>query len=149
MNNNLLSRLAFTGLKNNKKAVFPYVLVSAITVMVFHILQSLIDSKFLVNNGKTAFYGADYIVLFMGIGSIAVGIFSVIFILYGNQFVMKGRKKEIVRDEVHNLLTTQLGVKSIHSEYGMTELLSQAYSQGGGIYRETSTMKIIIRDSRW
>ena len=60
---------------------------------------------------------------------------------------MKGRKKEIVRDEVHNLLTTQLGVKSIHSEYGMTELLSQAYSQGGGIYRETSTMKIIIRDS--
>ena len=95
MNNNLLSKLAFTGLKNNKKAVLPYVLVSAITVMVFHILQSLIDSKFLVNNGKTAFYGADYIVLFMGIGSIAVGIFSVIFILYGNQFVMKGRKKEI------------------------------------------------------
>ena len=60
---------------------------------------------------------------------------------------MKGRKKEIVRDEVHRILTTQLGVKSIHSEYGMTELLSQAYSQGGGIYRETSTMKIIIRDS--
>ena len=60
---------------------------------------------------------------------------------------MKGRKKEIVRDEVHRILTTQLGVKSIHSEYGMTELLSQAYSNGGGIYRETSTMKIIIRDS--
>lgn len=60
---------------------------------------------------------------------------------------MKGRKKEIVRDEVHRILTTQLGVNSIHSEYGMTELLSQAYSNGGGIYRETSTMKIIIRDS--
>lgn len=60
---------------------------------------------------------------------------------------MKGRKKEIVRDEVHSFLTKQLGVNNIHSEYGMTELLSQAYSQGGGIYRETSTMKIIIRDS--
>ena len=95
MNNNLLTKLAFTGLKNNKKAVLPYVLVSAITVMVFHILQSLIDSRFLVDNGKAAFYGADYLVMFMGFGSVAVSIFALIFIFYGNQFVMKGRKKEI------------------------------------------------------
>ncbi|MBO7141785.1 MAG: acyltransferase [Bacteroidales bacterium] len=60
---------------------------------------------------------------------------------------MKGRKKEIIRQEVHQILTSQLGVNAIHSEYGMTELLSQAYSSGGGLYRETSTMKIIIRDS--
>ncbi len=60
---------------------------------------------------------------------------------------MKGRKKEIIREEVHQILTKQLGVSAIHSEYGMTELLSQAYSNGRGLYRETSTIKIIIRDS--
>ena len=72
---------------------------------------------------------------------------------YGNNVIimetggMKGRKKEIIREEVHQILTKQLGVSAIHSEYGMTELLSQAYSNGRGLYRETSTMKIIIRDS--
>ena len=60
---------------------------------------------------------------------------------------MKGRKKEMVREEVHQILTTQLGVSQIHSEYGMTELLSQAYSSGRGLYRETSTMRIVIRDN--
>ena len=73
---------------------------------------------------------------------------------YGDRVVimetggMKGRRKEIVRDEVHSILTSALGVESIHSEYGMTELLSQAYSYGHGIYRETSTMRIIIRDAQ-
>ncbi len=60
---------------------------------------------------------------------------------------MKGRKKEMVRAEVHQILTSQLGVTQIHSEYGMTELLSQAYSSGKGLYRETSTMRIVIRDN--
>ena len=60
---------------------------------------------------------------------------------------MKGRKKEITREEVHQILTTNLGVSSIHSEYGMTELLSQACSKGSGIYNETSTMKLLIRDA--
>ncbi|MCR5455928.1 MAG: acyltransferase [Bacteroidales bacterium] len=59
---------------------------------------------------------------------------------------MKGRRKEMVREEVHEILCNSLGVNSIHSEYGMTELLSQAYSWGGGIYRETSTMRILIRE---
>ncbi|MCQ2973614.1 MAG: acyltransferase [Bacteroidales bacterium] len=60
---------------------------------------------------------------------------------------MKGRKKEIVRQQVHQILTTNLGLKKIHSEYGMTELLSQAYSKGDGIYQTSSTMKILIRES--
>ena len=59
---------------------------------------------------------------------------------------MKGRKKELVRKEVHEKLIQNLGVETIHSEYGMTELLSQAYSFSSGIYNETSTMKILIRD---
>ncbi len=60
---------------------------------------------------------------------------------------MKGRRKEITREEVHEILTSRLGVETIHSEYGMTELLSQAYSSANGIYKESKTMKILIRDA--
>ncbi len=59
---------------------------------------------------------------------------------------MKGRRKELLREEVHEILTEQLGVSTIHSEYGMTELLSQAYSAGGGIFRPSSTLRIFLRD---
>jgi len=59
---------------------------------------------------------------------------------------MKGRRREMVREEVHEILCNRLGVNAIHSEYGMTELLSQAYSDGGGIYRETSTMRVMVRE---
>jgi len=59
---------------------------------------------------------------------------------------MKGRRKEMIREELHDLLTKQLGVKSIHSEYGMTELLSQGYSHGDGVFNCPPWMKILIRD---
>ncbi|MBN1187644.1 MAG: acyltransferase [Bacteroidales bacterium] len=59
---------------------------------------------------------------------------------------MKGRRKEITREELHNQLKNKLGLKSIHSEYGMTELLSQAYSQGEGIFTSSPWMKVLIRD---
>ncbi len=60
---------------------------------------------------------------------------------------MKGRRKEIIRTELHELLIKGFGVKKIHSEYGMTELLSQAYSNGNGIFKTPPWMKIIIRDT--
>ena len=59
---------------------------------------------------------------------------------------MKGRRKEMVREELHGILTKGLGVDSIASEYGMTELFSQAYSKGSGIYNCPPWMKIAIRD---
>jgi phenylacetate-coenzyme A ligase PaaK-like adenylate-forming protein len=59
---------------------------------------------------------------------------------------MKGRRKEMVRNELHELLQKKLGVNVIHSEYGMTELLSQAYSKGNGIFHCPPWMKILIRD---
>lgn len=59
---------------------------------------------------------------------------------------MKGRRREMIREELHQLLCERLGVPAIHSEYGMTELLSQAYSKGGGIYRCPPWMKIRVRD---
>ncbi len=59
---------------------------------------------------------------------------------------MKGRKKEMVREELHSILREAFGVEAIHSEYGMTELLSQAYSQGHGIFRTPAWMRVMIRD---
>lgn len=59
---------------------------------------------------------------------------------------MKGRRKEITREELHKILIEKLNVSMIHSEYGMTELLSQAYSKGNGIYNCPPWMKILIRD---
>ena len=60
---------------------------------------------------------------------------------------MKGRRKELIREELHQILCNGFGVKYIHSEYGMTELLSQAYSAGNGIFRSVPWMKILIRDT--
>ncbi|GEO08513.1 LuxE/PaaK family acyltransferase [Segetibacter aerophilus] len=59
---------------------------------------------------------------------------------------MKGRRREMVREEVHGLLQQQLKVPAVHSEYGMTELLSQGYSLGGGIFNTVSWMKVLVRD---
>ncbi|MDA8595312.1 acyl transferase [Flavobacteriaceae bacterium] len=59
---------------------------------------------------------------------------------------MKGRRKEMIRAELHEVLSTGFGVDKIHSEYGMTELLSQAYSKGDGIFYSPSWMRILIRD---
>jgi len=58
---------------------------------------------------------------------------------------MKGRREEMNRKEVHEILKKNLGVTSIHSEYGMTELLSQAYSKGEGIFECPAWMRILIR----
>ena len=59
---------------------------------------------------------------------------------------MKGRRKEMIRDEIHSYLIEKLNVQEIHSEYGMTELLSQAYSTGNGIFSTPPWMKVLIRD---
>ena len=60
---------------------------------------------------------------------------------------MKGKRKEMVRDELHSVLTSSFGVNKIYSEYGMTELLSQAYSKGHGRFKTPPWMKVIIRDT--
>lgn len=60
---------------------------------------------------------------------------------------MKGRRKEIIRNELHEILCAGLGVSKIHSEYGMTELLSQGYSSGDGVFDCPPWMKILARDT--
>jgi phenylacetate-coenzyme A ligase PaaK-like adenylate-forming protein len=59
---------------------------------------------------------------------------------------MKGRRKEMIKSELHSILKKGFGVDTIHSEYGMTELLSQAYSKGNGIFSTPPWMKVLIRD---
>ena len=60
---------------------------------------------------------------------------------------MKGKRKEMIREELHEQLCSGFGVSAIHSEYGMTELLSQAYSLGEGVFECPSWMQILIRDT--
>jgi len=59
---------------------------------------------------------------------------------------MKGRRKEITRQELHSVLKEKFNVSEIHSEYGMTELMCQAYSKNRGIFYCPPWMKVIIRD---
>lgn len=60
---------------------------------------------------------------------------------------MKGRRKEMIREELHQILTNGFGVSAIHSEYGMTELLSQGYSLGDGIFECPPYMEVLMRDT--
>ena len=59
---------------------------------------------------------------------------------------MKGRKKEMIREELHEILKKGFGIKEVYSEYGMTELLSQAYSKGEGRFRTPPWMRVMSRD---
>ncbi len=60
---------------------------------------------------------------------------------------MKGRRLELIRSELHSQLKKAFGMELVHSEYGMTELLSQGYSNGNGIFRTPPWMKVLIRDA--
>ena len=59
---------------------------------------------------------------------------------------MKGKRKELLKEEIHQLLREAFLTENIHSEYGMTELLSQGYSKGKNIFKSPPWMKIMIRD---
>lgn len=59
---------------------------------------------------------------------------------------MKGRRREMIRQEVHDIIKNAFQLPSVHSEYGMTELLSQAYSTGDGIFQCPPWMKVLVRD---
>jgi len=59
----------------------------------------------------------------------------------------KGKRKEFLKEELHTILRNSFGLKNIHSEYGMTELLSQSYSRGKGIFKSPPWKKVLIRDT--
>ena len=59
---------------------------------------------------------------------------------------MKGQREELPKSEFHKILTEAFGVEKIHSEYGMAELTSQAYSSGDGVFRAPAWMRVVVRD---
>jgi hypothetical protein len=91
---------------------------------------------------KTMLFGASYALLDFAESPYCTAVNGIVMETGG----MKGRKQEIIREELHAILCEKFAVDSIHSEYGMTELLSQGYSAGHGIFRTPPWMKVLIRD---
>ncbi|PWS26671.1 acyl transferase [Pedobacter yonginense] len=104
------------------------------------LLQTLKELK--SKNQKTVLIGVTYALLDF-IEQFDVDFENLIVMETGG---MKGKRKEMVRAELHEQLTKGFGIKFIHSEYGMTELLSQAYSLGEGVFNCPKWMKVLIRD---
>lgn len=92
---------------------------------------------------KTVLFGVTYALLDF-IEQFSVDFPELIIIETGG---MKGQRKEMIREELHLLLAQGFGVEHIHSEYGMTELMSQAYSKGNGLFQTPPWMKVLIRDT--
>ena len=105
------------------------------------LLETLKDLK--AKNQKTVLIGVTYALLDF-IESYEINFTDLIIMETGG---MKGKRREMIREELHQKLTQGFGIKSIHSEYGMTELLSQAYSLGDSIFNCPNWMKVLIRDT--
>ncbi len=107
-------------------------------------MDALVEKlKFLEkNNQKTLLIGVSYALLDL-IEKRKFNLENTIVMETGG---MKGRRKEMIKEELHEILKSGFGVGQIHSEYGMTELLSQAYSVGDGIFSCPPWMKILTRD---
>jgi len=114
-----------------------------------HYVTNLEVYKESFNKSFNAFYGK---VLLIGVSFALLDLVEAYSFKLNNTIIMetggmKGRRKELIREELHTKLKAGFGVKNIHSEYGMTELLSQAYSLGEGVFECPNWMKILTRDT--
>jgi hypothetical protein len=98
--------------------------------------------KLEATNQKTILFGVSYALVDFA-GNLPLSLSHTTIIETGG---MKGRKKEILRSELHEELKKAFETDQVHSEYGMTELLSQAYAKKDGIYHCPSTMKVLVRE---
>ncbi|PCI99390.1 MAG: acyl transferase [Flavobacteriales bacterium] len=98
--------------------------------------------KNIKNGHKTMLFGVSFALLDLA-EKHQIDLSDVIIMETGG---MKGRRKELTRTELHGIYKKSFNVAEIHSEYGMTELLSQAYSKGNGVFDTPNWMKIMIRD---
>ena len=94
------------------------------------------------SNQKTILLGVSYALLDLADKNIELSSDFIVMETGG----MKGKREEMLKEELHNYLKNKLNVSTIHSEYGMTELLSQAYSKNNGLYDCPPWMKVLIRD---
>lgn len=106
--------------------------------------QFLIENlQFLTKNKqKTILFGVSFALLDLA-EKYQIDLSDIIIMETGG---MKGRREELTREELHTIYKKSFNVSHIHSEYGMTELLSQAYSKGNGIFETPPWMKVLIRD---
>ena len=98
--------------------------------------------KNIKNNQKTILFGVSFALLDLA-EQHQINMNNVIIMETGG---MKGKRKELTRTELHSIYKKSFNVSEIHSEYGMTELLSQAYSKGNGVFETPNWMKVMIRD---
>ncbi len=98
--------------------------------------------KNIKNNQKTILFGVSFALLDLAERH-QIDLSDVVIMETGG---MKGRRKELTREELHSTYKRCFNVSTIHSEYGMTELLSQAYSKGNGIFKTPNWMRVLIRD---
>ena len=108
------------------------------------------DNESLVNNLKEALKSEKKVVLF-GVTFALLDLAENYHLDLSNAIIietggMKGRRKELLRNEVHKILNNNFNTEHIESEYGMTELMSQAYSKANGIFRSPPWMKVLIRN---
>ncbi|MBN8693826.1 MAG: acyl transferase [Bacteroidetes bacterium] len=96
-----------------------------------------------INGKKTILIGVTYALLDLSERGIKLSDNFIVMETGG----MKGKRQEMIKEELHAFLKQKLGINTIHSEYGMTELLSQAYSKGDGIFECPPWMRILIRDA--
>lgn len=94
------------------------------------------------NRQKTILFGVSFALLDLA-ESYKLDLSEIVIMETGG---MKGRRKELTRKELHKIYKESFNVSEVHSEYGMTELLSQAYSRGSGVFKTPSWMKVLIRD---
>jgi phenylacetate-coenzyme A ligase PaaK-like adenylate-forming protein len=106
------------------------------------LLQSL--AELFRGNRKVLLLGVTFALLDLAESKVAFGSFPDLIVMETGG--MKGRRKEMIRAEVHERLCSFFQVDSIHSEYGMTELLSQVYSKGNGKYVVPTCMRVLLRD---
>lgn len=105
--------------------------------------NDLIDTLKKLNAQKTILIGVSFALLDLA-EKHQLDLSNIIIMETGG---MKGRRKEMTRTELHQIYNDSFNVNQIHSEYGMTELLSQAYSKGNGLFETPPWMKILIRDT--
>lgn len=82
-------------MQKNRKTLIPFLMAGTFTVMIFNILQSLAYCPYIYYKGVEAFYGAQTIAIILDISSQITAVFAVLFLFYANQFLIKGRKKEM------------------------------------------------------
>lgn len=133
---------------------------SSLVAMMSHFIEKsqsnlsgfyLTEIEQLVRNWKHAMEQTDRKVMLWGVSFALWGLAESHQLEAKNTIVvetggMKGRRKEILRSELHEIMKTAWNLNEIHSEYGMTELASQAYSMSSGLYRCPAQMKVVIKD---